>query len=381
MLACHTAVERKAAFPGKASGTLHQAQLKYKLDRPDLLPTVAELSAYQPDDTSVPRHVHDKVLRELYQVKHKRADYIAAVEDAAIQAIERINIKPVPRPPRDLRRKSSAEVAVALLSDTQIGKVTPDYNSEVARERVLRYARKIVQLTEIQRAHHPIRKCVVAMLGDMVEGVDIFPGQQWLIDSTLYQQIFETTPSILVDFLRYLLAHFDEVEVWAVQGNHGRLGRKGQYGPEDNADRMVYKLVSMLMRDEPRLTFKMSDPRRERAWYMVGHIGNYSAMLIHGDQIKGANGYPWYGLGKKVGGWASGGIPEPFHDILLGHYHQLGMFPLNHRNAYANGSTESTNTFAQEMLASAGPPKQWLFFVHPEHGYVTSEHAVRLLED
>ncbi|PRH79353.1 hypothetical protein C6N75_09720 [Streptomyces solincola] len=216
------------------------------------------------------------------------------------------------------------------------------------------------------------------MLGDMVEGVDIFPGQQWLIDSTLYDQLFNTTPALLVDFVRYLLGHFETVTVYAVDGNHGRIGRRGQFGPMDNADRMLYRIVSMLLRDEPRFELKMTDPQGERNWYQVMELGAYSALLIHGDQIRGHSGFPWYGLGKKVNGWGSGGIPEPFKDVFMGHYHQLGRIPLNHRSVWCNGSTESTNTFASETLAAQSEPSQWLLFVDPDAGRVTASYGVDL---
>lgn len=331
-------------------------------------------------DLAALKRKYNNLARQLYEVKHKRADYLHAVEEATRDAVGSITVKPVPRPKKTGKGTGKAEVAIALLSDLQTGKITPDYNSEVARERVMKYAEKIVRLANIQRHDHPVDHVVVPMLGDMVEGVDIFPGQQWLLDSTLYRQVFETTPSIIMDFLRYLLANFETVTVEAVQGNHGRIGRKGVFGPEDNADRMVYKLTQMLMRDEPRLTFNMADPVGERAWYKVMHVGNYSAMLIHGDQIRGSNGYPWYGLGKKVHSWASGGIPESFDDIMLGHYHQLALVPLNKRTAWANGTTESTNTFASEMLAAQSDPSQWLLFVEPDAGKVTASYAVRLLD-
>jgi hypothetical protein len=337
----------------------------------------------QERDLTELKRKYNNLARQLYDVKHKRADYLAAVTEAAEDAIAGIVVPPVPTPslnPLGMRR-NIPEVAVALLSDLQTGKITPDYNPDVCRERVMKYARKIVRIANIQRHDHPVDHCVVPMLGDMVEGVDIFPGQQWLLDSTLYRQVFESTPSIIMDFLRYLLANFETVTVEAVQGNHGRIGRKGMFGPEDNADRMVYKLVQLLMRDEPRLTFNMADPAGERAWYKVMEVGNYRAMLIHGDQIRGSMGYPWYGLGKKVHSWASGGIPESFDDIMLGHYHQLALVPLNKRVAWANGTTESTNTFAAETLAAQSDPSQWLLFVEPEAGKVTASYAVRLLDD
>lgn len=323
----------------------------------------------------------DNLARQLHDVKHKRADYLETVWNAAREAVEGITIKPV-KPARLLKPKGDGpeEVAVALLSDLQTGKVTPDYDTEVCRERVMRYAEKIVSITNVQRADHPVRHCVVPMLGDMVEGVDIFPGQQWLIDSTLYAQVFNSTPSIVVDFLRYLLAHFDTVAVEAVQGNHGRIGRKGMFGPEDNSDRMVYRVIALMMRDEPRLTFNMADPVGERAWYKIMRIGEYKALLIHGDQIRGSMGFPWYGLGKKVHSWGSGGLgpDSDFQDVMMGHYHSLARAPLNHRSVWANGSTESTNTFAAETLAAQSRPTQWLLFVDPAAGRVTASYGVEL---
>lgn len=325
----------------------------------------------------------DRLARQLHEVKHRQADYLEAVHTAARQAIERIDLAPVPAPETAYShgRSRRAEVAVALLSDLQTGKITPDYDTEVCRERVMRYAEKVVRITNIQRRDHPVDHCVVPLLGDLVEGVDIFPGQQWLIDSTLYRQIFESTPTIIADFLRYLLANFETVTVEAVQGNHGRIGRRGVFGPEDNSDRMVCRLLSMLLRHEDRLTFNMADPVGERAWYKIMTIGEYRAMLIHGDQIRGHSGFPWYGLGKKVNSWASGGVPETFADLMMGHYHQLAAVPLNKRMVWANGAIESTNTFAAENLAAQSDPSQWLLFVNPDEGTVTGSYAVRLLEE
>jgi hypothetical protein len=323
----------------------------------------------------------DNLQRQLYEVKHKRADYLSTVWEAVQDALAGVAIHPV-KSPRLLKPKGDGpeEVCVPLLSDLQTGKITPDYNTDVCRTRVMRYAEKIVRIANVQRADHPVRHCVVPMLGDMVEGVDIFPGQQWLIDSTLYRQVFESTPGIVVDFLRYLLANFETVTVEAVQGNHGRIGRKGMFGPEDNSDRMVYRVIQLMLRDEPRLQFNMADPVGERAWYKIATIGEYKALLIHGDQIRGSMGFPWYGLGKKVHSWGSGGLgaDSDFQDVMMGHYHSLARVPLNHRSAWANGSTESTNTFAAETLAAQSRPTQWLLFVDPAAGRVTASYGVEL---
>jgi hypothetical protein len=336
-----------------------------------------EEDAQSADEVARLKRQLNTLSRQLHETKHRHADYIAAVETAVQETIERIHIEPVPRPVLTTLT-GGEEYAVPLLSDLQTGKITPDYNSEVAAERVRRYAEKIIELTDIQRLHHPVRHCHIPMLGDMLEGVTIFPGQQWLIDSTLYDQMFNTTPVILAEFVRTLLAHFETVTVWAVDGNHGRLGRRGDFGPMDNADRMVYRVLALLLRDEPRFELKMRDPQGERNWYQVMELGEYRAMLIHGDQIRGHSGFPWYGLGKKVNGWASGGVPERFTDLMMGHWHQRAMIPLNSKCVWVNGSTESTNTYASENLAAQSDPSQWLLFVDPAAGRVTASYGIYL---
>lgn len=330
----------------------------------------------------------DRLARQLYEVKHRQADYLATVREAVEEAVGQIVLDPVPGPEYTRFEVHPAdgpghEYAVALLSDIQTGKLTPDYNSDIARSRVMRYADKIVELSKIQERDHPVRHCVIPLLGDVVEGVDIFPGQQWLIDSTLYAQVFNTTPAILADFCRRLLLHFDTVTVYAVDGNHGRIARRGTFGPEDNADKMVYRVLELLMRDDRRFRLIMRDPAGERNWYQVMELGAYKALLIHGDQIRGHSGFPWYGLGKKVQGWGSGGLgaDSDFQDVFMGHWHQLARIPLNHRAVYVNGSTESTNTYAAENLAAQSEPSQWLLFVDPRKGRVTASYGVDLREE
>ena len=87
-----------------------------------------------------------------------------------------LTLSPVPAPPPD-DRAGGEEVAVALLSDWQLGKETPDYSSQICERRIRLLARKIERLTNIQRADHPVRILHAWLLGDHVEGELIFPGQ------------------------------------------------------------------------------------------------------------------------------------------------------------------------------------------------------------
>lgn len=334
--------------------------------------TSAEFAKFEAD--SAKDQALNRALRDLAKLRAQREEYAKAVYRAARDGISALKLAPVRSPQRDKRR--SAEVAVPMLGDLQLGKMTPNYNSEVCEERIERYADKVLQLTDIQRADHPVKEAHVWMLGDIIEGVCLFPGQQFLVDASLYRQITLDGPRIVGNFLRRLLGYFDRVHVTAIIGNHGRIGKWGQYDPETNGDRMLYTITRQLLEHEKRLTWAIPEGKGERHWYAIDRIGKYSCLLLHGDQFGGRlqGSLTRLGVQRKVGGWKSGAIPEQFKDVAFGHWHINFEDTISDCNVRCNGSPESYNTFAQEALASMCRPSQRLMFVHPELGIVTAEY-------
>jgi hypothetical protein len=332
------------------------------------------------EETADLKRALDDALRRLDKEKKSKAELVGAVYRAASDCFAALEVRPVPPPPKK-RQSGSPEVAVAMLGDLQLGKRTPAYDSKVCEQRVERYAQKIRTIADIQRMDHPVREARVWMLGDMVEGGgNIFPGQQWLIDSSLYRQVALDGPRILGNFLRSLLSHFDKVHVTAIIGNHGRIGRWGDYNPEDNGDRILYRVTQQLLQAEKRLTWTIPDGMGERHWYAVDRIGNYSCLLFHGDQMGGKfqGALTRTAVQRKVAGYRGGAIPEPFNDVAFGHWHQVYEDNVSEVTVRCNGSTECTNTYAQELIAAKSVPFQRLMFVHPEKGIVTAEHKVKL---
>lgn len=341
---------------------------------------MSPLSDYaKKDSTERPiKDALDRALRALEKAKVSKEELVAAVYRAASDGFSALRLDPVKPPKPDARK--SPEVAVAMLGDWQLGKVTPTYNSAVCERRIAQMGDKVTLLTDIQRADHPVNDLHVWLLGDMIEGVTVFPGQAWQVDASLYRQITIDGPRILGNFLRQMLSRFQRVHVTAIIGNHGRFGRHGEYDPESNGDRMLYRIVQQLLASEKRLTWTIPDGQGERHWYAIDTIGKYSCLLFHGDQFGGRmmGTLTRIGIQRKVGGWKSGAIQEPFKDVAFGHWHILEEFAISSAIARCNGSTESYNTFAQEALAAMSPPSQRLMFVHPGHGIVTSEHKVWL---
>lgn len=308
--------------------------------------------------------------------KNVNIEASSSVYRAAFDAFSNFDLPKIKRP---IFSKSSKvpETAVAVLADWQLGKVTPDYNSEVAAQRIEQYTEKLLEITEIQRAHHPVNDLHVWLLGDIVEGEEIFPGQSHLIDSGLYRQVGVNGPEILGNFLSTALENFEHVHVTGVIGNHGSVGGRNrrQYDPETNMDRLLYKIVNLIFAKESRITFNIPDGRGERNWYAVDAIGNYKTLLIHGDQLPHPSSVSGYY--KRIFGWKDGAIPEHFDDVFMGHYHQNFKMSIGTTVLRVSGSPESYNTYAQEYFNSMSRPSQHLMYIHPEQG-VTSEYSIWL---
>lgn len=322
------------------------------------------------------------VLQRLERAKVSKEELVAAVYEAAKDACSGLEIPAVPKPQKD-KRQETGEVAIAVLSDWQLAKRTPTYNSDVCAQRIEQYADKVALLTRMQRQDHPVREVRVYLVGDLVEGEMIFPGQSHLIDASLYSQVLESGPRILAGFLRRMASEFETVRVVGVIGNHGALGGRArkEYHPESNADAMLYEVARLVLKaeeDAGRISWAPNVLRGERRWYAVDRVGDKGFLLFHGDQVKGGfAGFPWYGFAKKVQGWRMGAVPQAFDYAIAGHFHTPTRMTIAGVTLWVNGSTESTNTYAAENLAAQGTPSQWLLFAHPRQG-VSAEYQVHL---
>ena len=313
--------------------------------------------------------------KKLMETKQKVDDLVAATHTAAYDATLTFGkIQPVTEP-KIAKSSKKPEVALWHMTDWQGAKKTPSYNSEVMRKRVMEFAEKAVRITEIHRADHPVDEVFILFGGDMIEGLFNFPGQAFEIDSTLFEQ-YVNVSRLCVDVTRYALANYKKVTVVPEWGNHGRIGSKRDNVPRsDNFDRMCYELAKQLLQGEKRLTWQDCPEDIQRV-----EIGNYKALLIHGDEV-GRNGFASPGaIVQHANRWRSGSYPWEFRDVYIGHYHTHAEWAMaNGLGAvYQTGSTESENRYAGVNLAASATPSQRLHFIDPAKGRVTAGYKVWL---
>jgi hypothetical protein len=313
--------------------------------------------------------------KRLLIAKHKIDDLVAATHNASYEAT--LSAGPITNVKEKQFPKSSKKTEVALwhLTDWQGAKKTTSYDSNVMRTRVMNFVEKAVTITDIQRADHPVNNVTIMFGGDMVEGLFNFPGQAFEIDSTLFEQ-YVNVSRLCVDVVRYALANYKSVTVVPEWGNHGRIGSKRDNVPRsDNFDRMCYELARQLLAGEKRLTWQECPDDIQRV-----QIGNYKALLIHGDEV-GRNGFASPGaIVQHANRWRSGAYPWDFRDVYIGHYHTHAEWAManGQGSVYQTGSTESDNRYAGVMLAASATPSQRLHFVDPDKGRVTASYKVWL---
>lgn len=326
------------------------------------------------DANELRRQVFDLQAR-LRKTRSEKEALVEAVREGARDALLALGPVPAVKPPATDKRTRGAEVALWHLTDWQGSKVTPSYNSDVMRERVLRYCEKAARLTEIQRADHPVKEAVVLLGGDMLEGLFNFPSQPFEVDSSLFGQ-FAAVARLEAEVVRAALGVYERVTVVQEWGNHGRVGHKRAALPRsDNMDRMIGLLASEIVKPDERLvSWTIGDEDIQRV-----EIGEYRALLIHGDEIGRGGQVSVNTLIGHAKGWRSGAYPWPFLDIYAGHFHSHRDIELPWGGSYyQTGSPETDNRYARDSMAASSDPTQRLHFIDPKAGRVTAQYRVNL---
>lgn len=305
------------------------------------------------------------------QQKAKLEDVQSVIEsmvERGVASLPAVDVAPVVENPES----GDEEAMVVMISDLQIGHLTPTTSALIIRNRMRRFAERVVRLANIHRQAYPIKRLYVFLLGDCVqhELVGRFVSLQEL-ECTLMPQMFKWAIPMLEEALLTWCTQFEQVDVYTVNGNHGGFGK---FQSEDfNLDAIIYKFLESHLADQPNLTFHVE---LEHFWQKVS-ILRKNFLLVHGDQINMWQNLPWYGITQKAMRW-QGSLPgHPFKYMVLGHFHVASCFDWNDVEIFVNGCFVSDDQWVLKKLGMASSTTQWAFGVHPRKG-VTWRYKIRL---
>ena len=247
------------------------------------------------------RHKAEALGLPLLQEARAKAKYAQGPETAqgAIQELFDIAMKEwgrvepiIKKPFPDRKTRWGLHEAGLQLSDIHLGlKVDPEltgglgaYDVDIAVRRALKLRDSVVEITQMHQEVQTLKRLNVFALGDELEGAgNIYPGQPFHLDSSLYKQ-WVVCGEMLVSLLQGLLTVYDTIVVYKVKGNHGRLTNKPDAGhPEDNFELLLWKYIQARFQHEPRMKIGIWS-----SWFAIANRLGWNFYLAHGEQV-----LPW----------------------------------------------------------------------------------------
>ncbi len=277
-------------------------------------------------------------------------------------------------------QKVTQETAVLLYSDPHIGEEVDrdvvcgfgEYSFDIFNKRLKFLAKSMQSIIVRKLTGYKIDKLCIFGLGDMVSG-------------RIHDELIENSEDIIfqimngafvtAQFVLELAQMFPEIEIDGVLGNHGRLIKRKYYKKRyTNWDFVFYQFLGMFLANNSRV--KCNFPK---SFFIVKKVRDWTFLLIHGDNIRGWMGIPWYGIERMM--WKLGdllkdkGIKIDYR--ILGHFHNTGELDRASGEIIINGSMMGGTEYSLMTMGEFNRPTQLFFGVHTEIG-VTWRYPLRL---
>ena len=178
---------------------------------------------------------------------------------------------------------------------------------------------------------------------------------------------------------RDLAAHFEQVHVLYLAGNHGRRTPKKDYlGANDNWDYLVAEIARLHCRTMANVSFQIPD-----AWSANININGVGFNISHGDDVRSQPGHSLvrYGSPAKRPDRSGRGSRCPAVPLLCRRPPSCCQHLSDiDGELLVNGSWVGTDAFAYNSLSGYREPAQWIHGVNPKHG-ITWRMNVKLRHD
>lgn len=139
--------------------------------------------------------------------------------------------------PTTFERRDGGTDLLCCLSDIHYGiefdSYTGKYNSDIAYERIMRYAHELADIGK----RHGANEIWVSLLGDQLSGI-IHPSISIENRENLVEQIIGVS-EIIADFIYALSCNFQKVHVNSVGGNHSRVQPKDVALKDERLDNLI----------------------------------------------------------------------------------------------------------------------------------------------
>ena len=305
---------------------------------------------------------------ELQALKDQHVDYSSLV-DTLYDITE--SYSPWPNPVYIVSKDFPKREIVALYSDLHAGELVSfeethglnEYNSQIMRNRIDSFFSQLIEYgKEIGSS-----KLHLKMLGDMVNGE--------IHEELSRNSDMDTVESLILvsdytsKWIRRLSEFFDEITVYAISGNHGRLFKKPNFKKKNtlNFDYIAYEFIKRETREIVKEFVLPESP------FLINEILDYRFFMTHGDLFKGGTGLnpisgTWgrdieklNGLFKQQGG---------FDYAEFAHFHtpMLDIPSFSGISIMVNGAIKGADEFSIGAVKAGSRASQLVYTVEENYG-------------
>jgi len=362
LMSCKTEEDLMREFPGHKISSLQRKQRSLRQNgNPKKKPEV------DPKDQLVDR-AREKELKKLM----RKNTLYEVIGGQLIEATKAIPAGPTPKKIRVSKKEFGEEEMCMLFGDCHIG-LTVDstesgglgsYNVNIFRKE-MEFMKESQAKVFALHSNVPYNTMNIFMLGDIIENRIMREAQLRLTGINLVQQVLEAVNTISL-WLAWVAQQFNQVNVYGVVGNHGRLTQKiGVLAPTDSMDYLVYKWLEERLKEYKNVKFNISE-----SWWMAIERMGVRFYMEHGEEFRSWIGIPFYGLKRGKANMREllrqyldeKGRHVDFDYFLVGHIHQ----PCEFQGIIANGSFPGGDEYSLKRLKMGELPSQTMFSIHPK---------------
>lgn len=271
---------------------------------------------------------------------------------------------------------TTKEELIFHLSDLHIGEVVKlpsnKYNQMVAKHRLEYYFDKVLHIAKnIYGQVIPIEKIHIILTGDMLHNETMRGSAKMSADLNIVEQI-ECASELVVNGMKKMATWptIKEINVYAVRGNHGRIGK-----PADNADDANYDIATY---NRMKLEYNLAAATNKRLSeiknkfmvatniYLPVKICGWNFVLEHLDGVKGQLGIPYYGITRRRD-LRYKTLQGKMDYYLGGHFHRCYKEDDGTVTTLLCPSLVGANSYG-EYFGYGNVSGQMMYLIHPKHG-------------
>lgn len=324
-----------------------------------------------------------KELKKFKEKSHK-LDLLREMVYEAVSSLTPMSVQYTPQ--KETKKSSKVRENLSLwfeFSDLQLGTHMTleemgglnEHNWSIWKHKLKIWKDSVIhKISAYDQDGYTIDSIVLACLGDMVEGQDIFSGQVWQVDRPVVGQALAGAEDTAAAFAEIILTfpHL-KFHILEVFGNHGRVGKKGETPYSNSMDKVYQRFLQLRLASIPKMTNYTY--HENEAWFYFVQLYGWNHLLLHGDRGMSSlwSSRPTInGLEKGVVRYNQM-LQQQVHFVHCGHFHNDCQLSMNMSQLLINGSFIGTSNFSASQMVASSPPVQVMHVFSPRVGLERTE--------